>query len=107
MLGWEVQFMSSNLEISAMLTTCSIVFAVWFVLEVLVRLRVIGFCPFFCNDDNVWNICDLGLVGVSIVELSLIFAGNAKTGLSTIKALASPCIFKGILQYTVYANVIW
>ena len=86
MLGWEVQYMSSNMEISTALTTCSIVFAIWFILEVLVRLRVVGVIPFFCNDDHLWNICDLGLVAVSIVELILLFAGNAKTPFSTIKA---------------------
>ncbi|CAE7764128.1 Scn8a [Symbiodinium sp. CCMP2592] len=87
LLGWEVQFMSSNLQISTLLTTFSIVFALWFILEVLVRLRVIGAGPFFCNDDHLWNICDLCLVGVSIVELILLFAGNAKTPFSTIKAV--------------------
>ncbi|CAE7397220.1 SCN8A [Symbiodinium natans] len=87
MLGWEVQYMSSNMEISTALTTCSIVFAIWFILEVLVRLRVVGVIPFFCNDDHLWNICDLGLVAVSIVELILLFAGNAKTPFSTIKAV--------------------
>ncbi|OLP93558.1 Voltage-dependent P/Q-type calcium channel subunit alpha-1A [Symbiodinium microadriaticum] len=87
LLGWEVQFMSSNLQISTLLTTFSIVFALWFILEVLVRLRVVGAGPFFCNDDHLWNICDLCLVGVSIVELILLFAGNAKTPFSTIKAV--------------------
>ena len=86
LLGWEVQFMSSNLQISTLLTTFSIVFALWFILEVLVRLRVGGAGPFVCNDDHLWNICDLCLVGVSIVELILLFAGNAKTPFSTIKA---------------------
>ena len=86
MLGWEVHHMSSNLEISAGLTTFSIIFAFWFIVEVLVRLRVVGFCSFFCNDDYIWNMCDLGLVCVSIVELFLLFAGTSKTPFSSIKA---------------------
>ncbi|CAJ1401229.1 unnamed protein product [Effrenium voratum] len=87
-LGVEVQYSSQNSANSAVLMGFSLFFANWFILEVIIRMRVVGIGPFFCDDDRVWNLFDLALAFVSVFELSMVvFGSNAKSSFSSIKAI--------------------
>ncbi|CAJ1409644.1 unnamed protein product [Effrenium voratum] len=87
LMGFEVQYTSSSSEPSPVFLAGSIFFGVWFIVEVAIRFQANGFYTFFTSEDRWWNICDLFLVGVSVLDVILLLVGFASTALSSIRVL--------------------
>jgi len=87
LLGLEVQYTSSNLQPNLSFMLGSVLFGVWFIFEVFVRMYHAGPVQFFMNDSRWWNICDLFLMGVSVLDICLLLLGGASTSLSSLKIL--------------------
>ena len=87
LLGLEVQYTSSNLQPNLSFMLGSVLFGVWFIFEVFVRMYHAGPIQFFMNDSRWWNICDLFLMGVSVLDICLLLLGGASTSLSSLKIL--------------------
>ncbi|CAE7697803.1 Cacna1e, partial [Symbiodinium pilosum] len=86
-LGLEVQYTSANQDSSLPYMTSSIIFGIWFIFEVLVRLYHAGLIQFFINESRWWNIVDFLLMGVSILDIVLLLLGDSSTSLSSLKVL--------------------
>ncbi|CAK9091399.1 Sodium channel protein type 4 subunit alpha (SkM1) (Sodium channel protein skeletal muscle subunit alpha) (Sodium channel protein type IV subunit alpha) (Voltage-gated sodium channel subunit alpha Nav1.4) [Durusdinium trenchii] len=89
-LGLEVEYQASHVDPSPALTILSLLFANWFIIEVIIRVRVAGIVPYFCNEEWMWNWTDLILVLVSIIELAFVAfgdSGNAKSPVSSLRAI--------------------
>ncbi|CAJ1379027.1 unnamed protein product [Effrenium voratum] len=85
LLGIEAQYLSTQLSSSATLIAFSVLFSVWFMVEVLIRLKALGVHVYFLGEDKAWNLCDVMLVIISIVDISMIASGDASTSLSVLK----------------------
>ena len=72
----------------------SVLFGAWFIFEVLVRMCHAGPLQFFINESRWWNICDLFLMGVSILDICLLLLVGASTSLSSLKILKMIRVFR-------------
>lgn len=90
-MGLEVAHLASHMSPSQPLQIISLLFTNWFILEVIIRLRVTGIREFFTKDNWMWNWCDLSLVFISIFELGYTSFGTSSTSgrspLSTLRAI--------------------
>lgn len=89
-MGLEVAHLASHMSPSQPLQIISLLFTNWFILEVIIRIRVTGIRNFFTKHEWMWNLCDLVLVFISIVELGYTSFGTSSTSrspLSTLRAI--------------------
>jgi len=88
-LGLEVEHLAHNADPSQALLILNLLMTNWFVLEVIIRMRVAGVWEFFSNDQWMWNWTDTLLVIISIFELALTSFGSAggRSPLTSLKAI--------------------
>lgn len=88
-LGLEVEHLAHNAEPSQALLILNLLMTNWFVLEVIIRMRVAGVWEFFTNDQWMWNWTDMLLVIISIFELAVTSFGSSggRSPLTSLKAI--------------------
>jgi len=85
----EVEHLAHNADPSQALLILNLLMTNWFVLEVIIRMRVAGVWEFFTNDQWMWNWTDTLLVVISIFELAVTSFGSAggRSPLTSLKAI--------------------
>lgn len=99
LMGWETEALTTNISMPESLEIMMILCSVYFCLEILMRLAGLR-TGFFVEESRNWNLFDLGLVLLSLVDTFILYqqdglsATNVVAGVKTLKMLRIIRVFR-------------
>mmetsp|Transcript_30887 Transcript_30887/g.57927 ORF Transcript_30887/g.57927 Transcript_30887/m.57927 type:complete len:385 (+) Transcript_30887:3-1157(+) len=98
-MGWETEALTTNVSMPELLEVMMLICNIYFFLEITMRLCALR-GGFFTEESRNWNLFDLGLVLLSMVDTFLLYtreglsAANVVAGVKTLKMLRIIRVFR-------------